>query len=512
MVKLSEMVQKVKEFIQKLSPKAKKIALVIIIALVFLVSFFIVYSNVTKYGLLYSDLDPSDGKYIHEQLKEMGLDVKIKGRSIYVNKNKVDELRLTFSSELKGGSKGFELLDNSSGFGFTDEEFLIQKQRIVQGELERTIKSFSQIKDSRVHITPAKSTVFITDKDPAKASVYVKLNPGESLSREQVKSIIHLVSAAWNNLPFENVEVVDARMNLLSLGIYDGNDHLSFTGSVDTQMNLERVFEYQLENRLLSVLEPVLGTDKVRVRVNADLDFDSKQKTEIVLDENKIPISEHIIKEENGTLDNGGGGPIDNNMSNVEADKNNEFSKREESTINYEVSKHESKTIYAPGEVKRLTTSLVYDGNITQEMRANLESIVSGVIGFNAERGDSISIVGMEFVGVKQDITNIPKKNFVPIILVAILIVLLLLYIRARKRKKALKEQEEVKNVVALSEEELEAKAALQQTVEESIRKNVIEETNPENKMLEDEIRSYAVNKPNQVVEIIKSWMMEDTR
>lgn len=506
MGKLSEIIKKIKEFIQKLSPKSRKIIITVIIILVFILSFFFVYSNVTKYGLLYSDLDPSDSKYIHEQLVEMGLDVKIRGKSIYVPRKKVDELRLTFSPELKGGSKGFELLDTSSGFGFTDEEFLIQKQRIVQGELERTIKSFSQVKDSRVHITPSKSTVFMTEKDPARASVYVRLNAGESLSREQVKSIIHLVSAAWNNLPFENVEVVDSRMNLLSLGIYDGSDEVNFVGSLDAHMNLERKFEYELESRLLSIIEPVLGAEKVRIRVNADLDFDSKKKTEIIIDENKVPISEHIIKEENGSVSNGGGGPIDNNMSNVEMDVSGDSSKREESTVNYEVSKQESTIIYAPGEIKRITTSLVYDGNMTQEMRGNLESIINGVIGFNAERGDSISVVGMEFNGLKQEIAQTKKKSIMPIIVAVIsVIVILFLFRMFRKNKDTETESYTPSNIS-------EAKDIIQQSVEENIRKNNIEDTNPENKMLEDEIKRYAVNKPNQVVDIIKSWMMEDTR
>lgn len=506
MGKLSEIIKKIKEFIQKLSSKSRKIIIAVIIILVSILSFFFVYSNVTKYGLLYSDLDPSDSKYIHEQLVEMGLDVKIRGKSIYVPRKKVDELRLTFSPELKGGSKGFELLDTSSGFGFTDEEFLIQKQRIVQGELERTIKSFSQVKDSRVHITPSKSTVFMTEKDPARASVYLRLNAGESLSREQVKSIIHLVSAAWNNLPFENVEVVDSRMNLLSLGIYDGSDEINFVGSLDAHMNLERKFEYELESRLLSIIEPVLGVEKVRIRVNADLDFDSKKRTEIIIDENKVPISEHIIREENGLVSNGGGGPIDNNMSNVEVDIPGDSSRREESITNYEVSKQESTIIHAPGEIKRITTSLVYDGNMTQEMRGNLESIINGVIGFNAERGDSISVVGMEFNGLKQEIAQTKKRNIIPILIGVIgVIIILFLCKMFRKNKDTENESYRPSNI-------LEAKDIIQQSVEENIRKNNIEDTNPENKMLEDEIKRYAVNKPNQVVDIIKSWMMEDTR
>lgn len=506
MEKLSQLVSKIKEFIQKLSPKSKKIVIVAIIVLVSVLSFFFVYSNVMKYGLLYSDLDPSDSKYIHEQLVDMGLDVKVRGKSIYVPRNRVDELRLTFSPELKGGSKGFELLDKSSGFGFTDEEFLIQKQRIVQGELERTIESFSQVRDSRVHITPSKSSVFMTENDPARASVYLKLNAGEALSREQVKSIIHLVSSAWNNLPFENVEVVDSRMNLLSLGIYDGSNEINFVGSLDAHMNLERKFEQELENRLLSIIEPVLGSEKVRVRVNAELDFDSKQKTEIIIDENKVPISEHIIKEENGSVVDGGGGPLDNNMSNVESNLSGDSSRREESTINYEVSKQESTIIYAPGEIKRITTSLVYDGDISQEMRENLQSIVGGVIGFNAERGDSISVVGMEFNGLKQEIAETKRRSILPIILgIVIGIVVLSLFMLLRKNKKSKENIYEESDISGV-------KDMIQQSVEENIRKNTIEETNPENKMLEDEIKKYAVNKPNQVVDIIKSWMMEDTR
>lgn len=503
MGKLSEIIKKIKEFIKNMPPKRKKVIITSIIVLVSLLSIFFVYSSVTKYGLLYSDLDPSDSKYIHQQLVDMGLDVKIRGKSIYVPREKVDELRLTFSPDLNGGSKGFELLDKSSGFGFTDEEFLIQKQRIVQGELERTIKSFSQVKDSRVHITPSKSNVFMTEKDPAKASVCIKLHPGESLSREQVKSIIHLVSSAWNNLPFENVEVVDARMNLLSLGIYDGSEEGNLSG-LDAQMNLKRKFEYELENRLLSLLEPVLGAEKVRIRINADLDFDSKRRTELIIDENNVPISEHTIKEENGSSLNGGGGPIDNNMSNVEVNSSGDSSKREESTVNYEVSKQEVTTIHAPGEVKRLTASLVYDGNITQDMRTNLESIINGVIGFNAERGDSVSIVGMEFTKVKEDIGAKTRRNMVPIICAIIGVIIIVILLRKFKKNK--------EEDIVSSPNVVDTKEMIEQSVKEKIDKTAIEDTNPENKMLEDEIKNYAVNKPSQVVDIIKSWMMEDTR
>ncbi len=508
MGKLKEILNKFKDFIKKLSPRSKKIIIVSFIVLVIVLSFFFVYSSVTKYGLLYSDLDPTDSKYIHDQLVDMGMDVKIRGKSIYVLREKVDELRLTFSPELKGGSKGFELLDTSKGFGYTDEEFLIQKQRIVQGELERTIRSFSQVKDSRVHISPSKTSVFMTDKDPARASVYLKLNPGESLSKEQVKSIIHLVSSAWNNLPFENVEVMDARMNLLSLGVYDGNTDLNFAGTLDNQMNLERKFEYELENRILSIIEPIFGGDKIRVRVNAELDFDSKKTTEIIVDDQNVPISEHKLLEENGSLGGNGGSPIDNNMSNTIGESSRDTSKKEESTVNYELSKQESTIIYAPGEVKRITVSFVYDGNITEEIRNNVNSLISGVIGFNGERGDSISIVGMEFNGKREEIIQTNRRNMVPIIVSIVAIIVIFVLLRIFKRNKGEDNDEEDEVLSSVSD----IKEKIQQSVEENMKNNGIEDTNPENKMLEDAIKNYAVTKPSQVVDIIKSWMMEDTR
>ena len=143
---------------------------------------------------------------------------------------------------------------------------------------------------------------------------------------------------------------------------------------------------------------------------------------------------------------------------------------------------------------------------MTQEMRGNLESIINGVIGFNAERGDSISVVGMEFNGLKQEIAQTKKRNIIPIVMGVIgVIIILFLFKMFRKNKDTETESYRPSNIS-------EAKDIIQQSVEENIRKNNIEDTNPENKMLEDEIKRYAVNKPNQVVDIIKSWMMEDTR
>ena len=98
-----------------------------------------------------------------------------------------------------------------------------KKQRMLQGEIEKTIKSFPQIEDARVHITNGKESVFAQEAEPGSAAVSLTIKPGESLDITQVRSIISLVSASSFNVPKQNIEVVDQYMNLLSDGLYDEN-------------------------------------------------------------------------------------------------------------------------------------------------------------------------------------------------------------------------------------------------------------------------------------------------
>ena len=92
-------------------------------------------------------------------------------------------------------------MDSGSSFGMTDEEFKIKKLRMQQGEIEKTIKSFPQVQDARVHITEATDSVFAKDTEPGKAAVYLKLKNGTTIDEEQVKSIVALVSGSTENIP-----------------------------------------------------------------------------------------------------------------------------------------------------------------------------------------------------------------------------------------------------------------------------------------------------------------------
>lgn len=525
MNKLSESFQKLKDKFQSMRRGAKIALIISTLAVIIAVISFIIYSTSDKYGLLFSNLDPKDAQVVTEQLKEKKITSKVKGNSIYVPKDKVDELRLELATELTNGSKGYEIMDESKSFGMTDEEFKIKKLRMLQGEIERTIKSFPQIENARVHITPSKDSVFVKDNTPGRAAVYIQLKQNEDLNQEQVKSIIALVSGSTENIPKENVEIIDHRMNLLSRGIFDSEGkEIASSTSVEKQQEIEKDFERKLENNVMEMLESVLGKGKVKVKVNADLDFDSKQKTQIVVDPNKVEISEHSIKEINNNAGNRTSqSPVDNQMGNTIGNNttgtNN--SSKEEHKVNYEVGKTETRTLSAPGEVKRLTASVIVDGNLDPQSQGDLKNTVSNALGFKADRGDEITVVGMNFDPSQkaliakelEEMQNQAEKakkmalyKSVALIVLGIIalitIAVILIKVFRRNREDDYIEGGALDVVIG---DEIAPKNP------EDFKPITFEEEN-EKTHLEKEIKGYAKEKPEQVADIIRAWLTEDER
>lgn len=521
MEKLSEMLKGLLDKIKKMS-MLKKIAFsVLFLSLIISAIFFANYINQNKYGVLFSNLPAEDAAMVTGKLKEKKIYMQIKGSAIYVPKDQVDELRLELAPNMSNGSKGFELMDTGNKFGMTDEEFKIQKQRATQGELEKTIKSFPQIVNARVHITPAQNSVFVRDSQPGKAAVYIQLKTGNKLSAEQVKSIVALISGSVENIPKENVEVIDDKMNLLSRGLFDQDNNDSVNTSLEKQQNIETEFEKKLENALKGLLEPALGKNKVQVKVNADLDFDSKKQSQITYDPNKVELSTHSIKENTNSPASGiTQSPIDNNMNNTTTTINgNSTTTREEQTNNYNVGKTEKTTISAPGEVKRITASVIINGKLDDATKADIQKAVATAIGFKQDRGDEISILGMNFDSTEADEA---KKQFedmqkqtdeakkmalyrnIAVGAGSIIGLLLLLFILRKSKKKEVPQVQESKLDVIISEH-LQPKEKV-----EYPPLNL--EANGESSHIEKEIKKYASDKPDQVAEIIRSWLAEDER
>lgn len=513
---VKDIINKIKEFISKkildfkALSKTKKLALVIAsVAVILSIVFGVKYMNNNKYKVLFSGLNSTDAASITKELESENIDMKIQGDSILVPKDKVDELRLKLSENISNGSKGYELMDEGSSFGMTDEEFKIKKQRMLQGEIEKTIKTFSQVADARVQIINGEESVFAKETQPGSAAVTITLNPGESLDISQVRSIMSLVSASCENIPKQNVEVVDQNMNLLSEGLYDENGKEQATNSSGLYIarKSEKELNSDLERAISSVLESMFGSGKVVVKVNSDLNFDTNEITEIKIDPNKVAIKEN--KKENTTSqDDAAGGNIDNNMNTVGGNDTNLNTSREES-IEYETGRTESKTIKAQGEINKITASVAINGNLNNKTLQQVEDIVSNIIGVDENRGDSISVVGMPFdtlaneddnLAVKDDINKVMKIVAVVVGILLLLIVGIVVYMYMKKKNS---------DIVEEDFDDSEHLDIINQKIQEMEKTRSTEDEEEESISLEEEVRQYASENKEQVTDLIRNWLSE---
>ncbi|MEY7998716.1 flagellar basal-body MS-ring/collar protein FliF [Clostridium sp. Mt-5] len=507
--------------------KNKKIAFgVIAVGIVAAIIFGGVSLGKTKYAVLFSNMNDTDSAAVYKKLQADKVDVKVQGNSILVPKDEVDSDRMKVLSEvqLTNGSQGFELFDKSN-LGTTDAEIKINYQRALQGELERTIKSLPEVEDARVHLVLPDDTEFVKDTQPGSASVTLKLKPGQQLSQDQVKALVALISGGVKNIPKQNVQVIDDKLNLLSQNLYQSTDSTAdSTVPAEKQQQLQQQYEKDMEQRLLSMLEAVYGKGKVQVRVNADLDFDAVQQDSTTYDPKNVVVSEHTVNSTNtGGTNNASSSPVDNNMSNTTTTTgNNGNSTDNEVTRNYDVSKVEQKTVKAPGSVKRLTTSIALDGNVDNATSTSIRNLAVSAIGYDANRGDTISVEGIPFDttaqdNAKKDMDAMQKaeqqaqrnKLFAIIGGIAAAVIAVIVGVILWRRKH---EEDE------LFDDEIESQG-IDEVVGDStqIREKpkfspVELETENEDTHVENEIKKYAKNKPEQVADIIKSWLAEDER
>lgn len=307
-------------------------------------------------------------------------------------------------------------------------------------------------------------------------------------------------------------------MNLLTKNLNTSDESNGVSSeTIQNNQKLEADYEEKLRKEVVNLLEPVIGKNKIQAKISVDLDFDSKKQTQNIIDPNKVIVSQQTIKEWNNV--NGGAvseSPVDNNMSNtIEGNTSAGSSGSEEQKTNYDSGKTETVTITAPGEVKRLTASIFIDGKLDGAAKADFEKAIGAAIGFDSNRGDEISLVGMEFdPTIKEEAqaqidafnAELAKEKRNKLIMwgaIALGIVagIIVLIILIKKRKE--KVDDRVLDVViddSISNKEIVNYAPIDFEVKD------------EKSHIESEIKKYAKDKPDQVVDIIKSWLSENER
>ena len=277
-----------KKLFSVLSPRQLITIVICALAVAGGVMWFSNYQRESGLRPLYTSLSPEDASAIVQKLRESGVDYRVadNGGALLVPEARIPELRLEMAGLglPKTGRIGFEIFDKTN-FGMTDFAEHVNYRRAVEGELERSVMALNEVQQARVHVTLPKESVFTDSREPAKASVLVGLRPGTRLSAQNVQAIANLVSSAVEGLTPEQVSIVDMSGNLLSRPRHNSLDD----GVQTTEAALEyrQAVEHDLATKINNTLEPLLGADKFRTGVSADVDMTSGEQSEETFDPSK---------------------------------------------------------------------------------------------------------------------------------------------------------------------------------------------------------------------------------
>lgn len=368
--------------------------------------------------LLFGGLGSGDAQRIVERLESLGVPYELSGSgdAILVPADQALRLRMTLAEEglPSGGVVGYELFDRSSTFGQTDFLANVNLRRALEGELARTIGTIRSVRAARVHLVQPDRGLFRRDQTPPSASIVVTMQGSQRLEARQVQAIVDLVAAAVPGLQPSGVTVVDDRGNLLARGGEDGLGGLA-GGAEERRAALEE----HTRGKIIQLLERTLGPGRVDAQVSIELDLQQVTTTAESFDpEGQVPRSAQTVEETSERTEPTGNDAVTvaNNLPTAAPAAGTgpaarEASRRNEETINYEISRTVRSQTQAPGSIRRMGIAVQVDGTyrpgedgqpvfqpLPAEDLAQLEALVRSAAGVNEERGDVVEIVSRPFV------------------------------------------------------------------------------------------------------------------
>ncbi|MFJ3460762.1 flagellar basal-body MS-ring/collar protein FliF [Achromobacter spanius] len=403
------------------------------------------WSSEPKYKVLFSNLDDRDGGAIVTALGTMNVPYRYNenGTALLVPADRVYDARLQLASQglPRGGSVGFELMDNAR-FGASQFAEQINYQRGLEGELARSIEAMHTVQHARVHLAMPRQSLFVRERQAPTASVLLNVYPGRSLSDAQVSAISWLVASSVPELTAESVSIVDQNGRLLSSPLGEGR------GMDADQLRFVREIEQRTVERILTILNPLVGPGNVHAQATADVDFSRREETSEVYRPNQEPGQAAVRSQQTSDSTQRGVGPaqgvpgaLSNQApANAQAPIANppqqqpprpgqppqpnaqqqqqqqqqtgtqtpatNLNERRDATTNYEVDRTISHIKQPTGNLKRMSVAVVVnyvrdkDGELQAlppEELNKLTNLVREAMGYSEGRGDSLNLVNSQF-------------------------------------------------------------------------------------------------------------------
>lgn len=395
----------------------------------------VLWSRGPNYGLLYSGLDQKDASAITQELQANNTPFQLSadGSSIMAPAADLAALRLKLASRgLPQGTASATATSGDSPFGMSDLAERTRYQQQLEADLGNTISGLQSVRAARVHLALPKPSAFIRDSSAASASVLLTLYPGRQLDAGQVAAIVHLVSASVPDLNASQVSVIDQQGQLLT------SDPNSPGAVGDTRLRLSTEIENTYAQRIEQLLTPLVGQGRVHAQVYVDLDFSQTEKATESYDPKSAALrSEQTSNEQRNSAAASGGVPgalsnqPPNNVAQPTAAKPNAGTpatpgatsanttaaatgpteSSSSATRNFELDRTISHVSDPAGRLARLSVAVVVDDKLapgkpgapgknvpfTAQELQHLTDLAKNAVGFNAARGDTVSVVNQAF-------------------------------------------------------------------------------------------------------------------
>lgn len=320
-------------------------------------------------------------------------------------------LKLAGSGLTDSGRLGFELMERDPGFGVSQFVENARYQHALETELVRTISTLRPVRDARVHLAIPKPSAFTRQRDAASASVVLELRGGQQLERNQVDAIVHMVASSIPDLAPERVTVVDQSGRMLTIA--DPNSDAALNAA---QFDQVRRLETSYNQRIRELLEPMTGQGRVNPEVSVDMDFSITEEARELYNGEPQKVRSEQISENTSTTPGPQGvpGAASNTPPGPGAAPATAATPTETSknaTRNYELDRTLQHTRQPAGRVKRVSVAVLVDhvprpganGKLADQPLSaaeltRVEALVKQAVGFDAERGDTVSVMNAPFV------------------------------------------------------------------------------------------------------------------
>lgn len=507
----------------------------------------LMFSRQPDYRVLFSNLSDKDGGAIVAQLASMNVPYKYTegGGAIMIPADRIHDVRLKLATQglPKGAVSGFEIME-SSKFGITQFQERVNYQRALEGELTRSIMGLSAVQNARVHLALPNQNGFFREQQKPSASVLLTLYPGRMLDRTQIAGIVHLIASSVPEMLPSAVSVLDDSGKLLSQAPNPDESPVDIQ-----QLMYQQQLEKQYTQRILDILEPVVGKGNVKAQVTAELDFSRSESTSEIHAPNQGQAPSAVrsqqvleaIGEKEPVPPTGVPGAVSNQppqtaaapingatpvLQAANAENSNILTipgSKRESVTNYEVDKTIKVTRSSTGTIKRMTAAVVVnylpgataEGTVvpqalTEAQQAQMLALVRETIGYNAERGDSVNLMNAQFqqdtgrlasdlpLWQQPETIALAKSVMWPVGLVLAALILALGVVRPILKARKKKEQAQL-DLLAADEIERPALAAPLKPGEPT----------PEELRLQ-QARALAKQNPIAVANIVKTWVNGD--